>query len=100
MGGVTLVVVGIVAEGPPALDPVGWGLIAWMAVANTALAFTWWNESLRDLSATESAAINNLMLLQIAGLAWVFLGETPDPIQWLGMVVVTVGVLGAQAWRR
>lgn len=99
VGAVALVVVGLVLEGPPRLDPVGWLLIAWMAVVNTALAFTWWNESLRHLSATESAAINNLMLLQIAALAWLFLGETPDAIQWVGMVLVTVGILAARQRR-
>jgi drug/metabolite transporter (DMT)-like permease len=72
----------------------------WMAVVNTALAFSWWNESLRHLAATESAAINNLMLLQIAALAWLLLGETPGPSQWLGMVLVTVGVVAVRAQPR
>src|SRR5690606_23915272 len=35
VGAVALVVVGLVLEGPPRLDPVGWLLIAWMAVVNT-----------------------------------------------------------------
>ncbi|MBX3030998.1 MAG: EamA family transporter [Chloroflexi bacterium] len=100
IGAVTLVAIAWVVEGPPHLDPTGWAIIVWMAVVNTAMAFTWWNESLRHLSATESAAINNLMLLQIAALAWVFLGEAPAPVQWLGMIIVTVGVIGAQVWRR
>ena len=99
VGAVVLVLVGVAVEGPPRLDPVGWLFVAWMAVVNTALAFTWWNESLRHLSATESAAINNLMLLQIAGLAWLLLGEAPAAIQWVGMVLVTLGVLAARARR-
>jgi drug/metabolite transporter (DMT)-like permease len=97
VGAIALVVVGWALEGPPRMDPVGWLLVAWMAVVNTALAFTWWNESLRHLSATESSAINNLMLLQIAALAWLFLGEVPGPVQWVGMVLVTLGVLAARA---
>ncbi|MFN8519941.1 MAG: EamA family transporter [Chloroflexota bacterium] len=96
-GAVVLVLLGWALEGPPRLDPVGWLLVGWMALVNTALAFTWWNESLRHLAATESAAINNLMLLQIAALAWLFLGEAPDPIQWLGMALVTVGVIRARS---
>jgi drug/metabolite transporter (DMT)-like permease len=99
VGAVTLVLVGLVLEGPPRLDPAGWLLIAWMAVVNTALAFSWWNESLRHLSATESSAINNLMLLQIAALAWLLLGEVPGAIQWVGMVLVTLGVLAARERR-
>lgn len=97
VGAVALMLVGWVLEGPPRLDAVGWVLVVWMAVVNTALAFTWWNESLRHLSATESSAINNLMLLQIAALAWLLLGEAPDAVQWLGMVLVTLGVLAARA---
>jgi len=96
-GAVVLVLLGWALEGPPGLDPVGWLLVGWMALVNTALAFTWWNESLRHLAATESAAINNLMLLQIAALAWLFLGEAPGPIQWLGMALVTAGVMRARS---
>jgi drug/metabolite transporter (DMT)-like permease len=95
IGAATLVLAGWLVEGPPRMDPVGWALVGWMALVNTALAFTWWNESLRHLSATESAAINDLMLLQIAGLAWLFLGEVPDAVQWVGMALVTLGVLAA-----
>lgn len=99
VGAVALVGVGLALEGPPRLDPVGWLLIGWMAVVNTALAFTWWNESLRHLSATESSAVNNLMLLQIAALAWLLLGEAPGAVQWLGMVLVTLGILAARERR-
>lgn len=99
VGAVALVAVGWALEGPPRLDPVGWLLIGWMAVVNTALAFTWWNESLRHLSATESSAVNNLMLLQIAALAWLLLGEAPGAVQWLGMILVTVGILAARERR-
>lgn len=97
VGAGTLVALGWALEGPPRLDPVGWLLVAWMALVNTALAFTWWNESLRELSATESSAINNLMLLQIAALAWLFLGEAPGALQWAAMALVTLGVLWARA---
>lgn len=100
IGAVTLVAIGLLIEGMPRLDPVGWGLVAWMAVVNTALAFSWWNESLRHLAATESAAINNLMLLQIAVLAWLLLGEVPGPVQWVGMLLVTLGVIAARAQSR
>ncbi len=96
VGALTLVLVGWLTEGPPRLDAVGWGLVAWMAVFNTALAFTWWNESLRHLSATESSAVNNLMLLEIAALAWLLLGEAPGVVQWVGMALVTLGVLAAR----
>jgi len=42
---------------------------------NTAFAFTLWNHTLRTLAAVESSIINSTMLIQIAALAWLFLGE-------------------------
>ena len=51
---------------------------------------------MRHLTATASTGINSTMLIQIAFLAWIFLGEQPGPIQWVGMVVVSLGVLLSQ----
>jgi len=47
----------------------GWGMTLWLAVANTAFAFTLWNRTVRSLSATKSATVSNTMLVQIAVLA-------------------------------
>ncbi len=93
MGAALLVVAGFLVEGVPHLDSTGWLIVAWLAVVNTALAFTMWNWSLRHLSATASAAINNTMLIQIAVLSWMFLGERPSLVQWVGMVAVIAGVV-------
>lgn len=97
IGAVILIGAGAAVEGLPRLDPTGWAIVAWLAVVNTAAAFTLWNWSLRHLTATASAGINSTMLIQIALLAWVFLSERPGLIQWLGMAVVSLGVLLAQA---
>ena len=67
-------------------------IILWLAVVNTALAFTLWNLSLRHLGAGESAVINNTMLLQVALLGWIVLDEVPTALQWLGLVIVSVGI--------
>jgi len=95
-GAVLLLAVGIATEGVPSVSATAWAFIGWLAVVNTALAFTMWNHSLRHLTATESAAINNTMLIQIAVLAWVFLAETPSAIQVLGILAVTIGITAAQ----
>lgn len=97
IGAVILVAVGLVTEGVPAVSSRAWLIIAWLALANTALAFTLWNFSLRRLAALESAAVNNTMLIQIALLAWLFLGERPGIIEVVGMLLVSIGVLLAQA---
>ncbi|MGH8916256.1 MAG: DMT family transporter [Acidimicrobiia bacterium] len=96
IGALALVVSGIVIEGMPSVSGRAWLIIAWLAVVNTAWAFTLWNRSLQQLSATESAAINNTMLIQIGVLAWLFLDETPGPLDIIGMIAVSIGVYLAQ----
>lgn len=99
IGAALLLVAGVVVEPWPQLTPGAVAIIVWLAVVNTALAFTLWNVALRELGAVESAGINNLMLVQIAGLAWIFLDERPDAIGWAGIVVVSIGVFLTQSAR-
>ncbi len=96
VGAVVLVIVGLVTEGLPTVSTTGWLIIVWLALVNTALAFTLWNLSLRRLSALESAAVNNTMLVQIAVLAWLFLGESPGLPALLGILLVSAGVYVVQ----
>jgi drug/metabolite transporter (DMT)-like permease len=72
------------------------GIIAWLAVINTAVAFTLWNFSLRQLTAGESSVVNNAMLPQIGLLGWLFPGQAPGPWQWAGMLLVSAGVVISQ----
>jgi drug/metabolite transporter (DMT)-like permease len=99
IGAGVLVFVAVGAEGVPHISTRGWLIVAWLAVVNTALAFTLWNLSLRRLSAVESAGINNTMLVQIALLAWLFLDEAPGLIGLAGIAVVTLGVYLTQNYR-
>jgi drug/metabolite transporter (DMT)-like permease len=96
IGAAALLTVGIASEGFPSITGRAAVIIAWLAVVNGSLAFWMWNHSLRQLTATESAVINNTMLVQIAALAWLFLAETPSAIQVVGIVAVTVGIIGSQ----
>jgi drug/metabolite transporter (DMT)-like permease len=68
-------------------------IIGWLAVVNTAWAFVLWNRSLVHLPAANSAVINNLMLVEIAVLAWIFLDERPSISQIVAIAVVTIGVV-------
>lgn len=96
VGAAILITAGTVLEGLPTISPRAWLIIAWLAVVNTALAFTLWNLSLRRLSALESAAINNTMLIQIAVLAWIFLEEPLGISETIGILLVSVGILLTQ----
>lgn len=52
--------------------------------------------TLRRLSAVESSIVNNTMLIQIAVLAWVFLGESLGPRQIAGLGLASLGTLVVQ----
>jgi drug/metabolite transporter (DMT)-like permease len=99
IGGSLLLACGGLTQGFGQPGPEGWLIIIWLAVVNTAAAFTLWNHTLRTLTATESSIINNTMMPQIAILAWVFLGESLTPRQIIGMALVVAGTLVVQLLR-
>lgn len=96
VGAALLVGVGLTVEGIPSVSLKAWLIIVWLAVVNTALAFTLWNLSLRRLSAVESAGLNNSMMIQIAVLAWMFLDEPLGIAEIIGIVLVSIGVFFTQ----
>ena len=96
VGSILLLATGFIAEGVPQLDASGWSIVLWLAIVNTALAFTIWNHTLRSLTAIESNLINNTMLVQIAILAWLFLGEPIQSKETIGLILAMVGVLVVQ----
>ena len=99
VGAVLLLIVGVLTQGFGKLDLQSWLLIAWLAIVNTALAFTLWNHTLQTLAAVESSIINSLMMPQIAILAFVFLGEVLSGKEIIGLVLVSLGVLIVQLKR-
>jgi drug/metabolite transporter (DMT)-like permease len=96
IGGAILLLGGGISQGLPPLKFIHWLIIDWLAVVNTAFAFTLWNHTLRTLAAMESSVINNTMLIQIALLAWIFLGESLSPQEWSGMFLAALGTLLVQ----
>ena len=96
IGSIVLLTTGIYLQGLPSIGAQGWAIIAWLAVINTALAFTLWNLTLRTLSATESSVINGTMLLWIPILAVVFLDERITTQEIIGLIVAGLGTLIVQ----
>ena len=96
IGGVILLLAGVLIQGIPALSWQNWAIIAWLAVVNTAFAFTLWNHSLRSLEAMESTIINSTMMLQIGLLAWLLLGEDLGVKEWSGMILAGIGAAVVQ----
>lgn len=99
VGALLMLALGLLTEGWPILTAQSWLLIAVLALVNTALAFTLWNLALQVLSAAESSVINNTMLIQIAVLAWLFLGEALDAKAVTGLALAALGTLLVQLRR-
>jgi len=96
IGSLVLLIIGIAIQGLPSISFQNVLYLLWLAVVNTALAFTIWNLTLRSLSAMESSIINGTMLIQIALLAWIFLGETISAQEGIGMLIAASGALLVQ----
>ena len=96
IGSIILLISGIVIQGLPAISTQNVFYLLWLAVINTALAFTIWNFTLRTLSAMESSIINGTMLIQIAILAWIFLGEAISVKEATGMLIAALGAILVQ----
>lgn len=100
VGAMVLLVTGLIVEGLPKLTWQNILVILWLGAINTAFAFQLWNRSLQHLSAVESSIINNTMLIQIAVLAWLFLGERLNGVEILGLALAAVGIFLANFRRR
>jgi drug/metabolite transporter (DMT)-like permease len=100
IGSGLLLIIGIITQGFGLMTWQDWAIIFWLAVVNTAFAFTLWNQTLRTLTAVESSVINSLMMPQIAILAYVFLGEALSAKEIWGLILVGFGVLIVQMKRQ
>ena len=96
IGSIILLIVGIATQGLPPISFQNILYLLWLAIINTALAFTIWNFTLRTLSAMESSIINGTMLIQIAILAWIFLGEAISLQEGIGMLIAGFGAVLVQ----
>ncbi len=99
IGGLCLLLVAIPAEGLPHLTAKAWGLVLWLAVVNTALAYALYNHALKELTALEMNVLLNISPMITALWAWILLGERLSGIAWIGMIVTVVGVALVQQVR-
>jgi drug/metabolite transporter (DMT)-like permease len=99
IGAPLMLLAGLLTEKWVPIDLGSWLIIIYLAVVNTALAFTLWNLTLRRLPAMESSMLNNAMTVQIPVLAVIFLGESLGVKEILGLVLIALGVLAVQTGR-
>jgi drug/metabolite transporter (DMT)-like permease len=95
-GSIILLISGVVLQGIPQISFQNLLYLLWLSIINTAFAFTIWNLTLQKLSAMESSIINGTMLIQIAVLAWIFLGEAITIQEGIGMIIAASGALLVQ----
>jgi len=95
-GSIILLTVGIIIQGLPSISAQNIIYLLWLAIINTAVAFVIWNYTLRTLTAMKSSIINGTMLIQIAILAWIFLGEGITLQEIIGMAIAAVGAVLVQ----
>lgn len=98
-GTVVLDIAALLFEGLPSVTGEGWMIILWLGLLNTAVAFFLWNHALKSLEAFEISILQNTMLVQIAVLAWIFLGEWLTTAKLRPMALVFVGALMVQLKR-
>lgn len=93
IGSLVMVVTSSAWEWIPQISPSMWGILIYIALINTALAFILWNTTLQRLTAFEANIINNTMLIQIAILSWIFLGDVITLKMAAGMTLVMGGAV-------
>lgn len=99
IGAPLMLLTGLLTEKWVLISLGSWLIIVYLAVVNTALAFTLWNMTLRTLPAMESSMINNAMTIQVPVMAVIFLGEYLGFKEVLGLVLIALGVLAVQTGR-
>lgn len=99
-GASPVLAVGVGIEGIPRLPASAWSLMAVLAIVNTSAAFLLWTHTQRRLAAHQSAVINNTMTVQIALLAFLFLGESLTAWQWAMTGIVAGSTIAVQVGGR
>lgn len=80
-------------------------LVAWLALVASgifgiALAYFFWNFGVSQLGSARTSLYSNLVPPVALLTAWLWLGETLTPQQWLGAVLALAGVILARRFTR
>jgi drug/metabolite transporter (DMT)-like permease len=98
-GGGASLLLALAVEGPPRITLTGAGIVLWLALLNTAVAYLLYNHSLQTLTALEMNLLLNLSPFATTLIAALLLSEIYLPIQYFGMVIAVIGVALAQ-WKK
>ncbi len=74
----------------------GWLAILYAGVLGIGVAYLIWYRGVAELGSARTAIYSNTIPIVALAVAWVWLGERPSPLQYLGAALVLAGV----AWTR
>lgn len=92
LGSVLLLGVALVVEDFPTLDADAIVLLLVLGIVNTAFAFTIWHSAMKVLNALHAGVIASAQIVEVAVLAWWFLGESLSSARIIGSIVVVAGI--------
>ncbi|MBI4540665.1 MAG: EamA family transporter [Gemmatimonadetes bacterium] len=95
IGAAGLVLVGAIPVARTPLSdvtPLAWGATAYAGALGIGIAYMLWYVGVRRLGNTRTAVHSNLVPVIALGVAWIWLGESPSPVQLLGAAVIIGGV--------
>jgi drug/metabolite transporter (DMT)-like permease len=93
LGSVLLLLYALVVEDFPTLDGTSIVLLLVLGVINTAFAFTIWHSAMMTLNALHAGVIASAQIVEVAVLAWWFLGENLGAGRIAGSVIVVAGIV-------
>ena len=96
LGGVITLLIAIPLEGLPSAPLSSWGLILFLAVVNTAIAYLLYNHALQIMTAFQMNIALSLTPVWTAIFGFFLLDERLEALQMLGIAVMIVGVMLVQ----
>ena len=99
VGAALLLAVGLCVEGLPAVTLNLLLILMYLSAVSGALGFTLWTRSQKELTAFESSGINNLMLIEIALMDFLFFGRAFTVWQIAAIALVFGSVVWIQVGR-
>lgn len=96
IGAVGMLLIGTLREGLPHISLRLAVILLWLGTVNGALAFSLWVWSQKTLRAFESSILNNLVLLQVAGLDVLVLGRSLSGVQAGALLLTGIAVAFVQ----
>lgn len=99
VGSTAMLAAGLALEGRPVFTFRLLLILLYLSLISGALGFTLWTKSQKELTAFESSGVNNLMLIEIALMDFLFFHRSFSAIQILAILVVFGSILLIQ-WKK